>query len=459
MNASEPGFATALDMAHSACRRRLDEPLIHYLDQTLTGREVAAESDALAAGLAARGVVAGDRVAIYMQNVLAWPISAIAIWKLGAIVVPINPMLRERERQVILDDSGAKEMITEDFDARGDEPPAPVTVTPDDIAALCYTSGTTGPPKGAMVLHRNYTFTSRVWRDWPGLGEEDVNLAIAPLFHITGLVAGLGVSLAGALPLVLGGRFDPEVMTELMARYRPTFSVAAVTAYQALMDRADFSSFRAVYTGGAPVAPAVAAAFEAKTGVRLHNCYGLTETTSPLTLVPLGAQAPVDPTSGALSVGVAAWDTTLEIIDDEIVASGPQVVPGYWNKPEETAHAMPDGRLRTGDVGFIDDDGWVYLVDRRKDMIIASGYKVWPREVEDVIYTHPAVSEVAVIGVPDDYRGETVKAFVVAEGVSEEELIAYCRERMAAYKYPRQVAFIDEIPKNAAGKVLRRELR
>jgi long-chain acyl-CoA synthetase len=146
----------------------------------------------------------------------------------------------------------------------------------------------------------------------------------------------------------------------------------------------------------------------------------------------------------------------------EIVASGPQVVPGYWGKPEETAIALPDGRLRTGDVGYMDADGCVYLVDRRKDMIIASGYKVWPREVEDVLYTHPAVVEAAVVGVPDDYRGETVKAFVSlkpGESVNAEELIAYCRDRMAAYKYPRQIEFVDELPKTASGKVLRRELR
>jgi long-chain acyl-CoA synthetase len=160
------------------------------------------------------------------------------------------------------------------------------------------------------------------------------------------------------------------------------------------------------------------------------------------------------------------WETTVEILADEgetigeIVASGPQVVPGYWEKPDETAHALPDGRLRTGDVGYFDADGWLYIVDRRKDMIIASGYKVWPREVEDVLYTHPAVTEAAVVGVPDDYRGETVKAFVALRATVEpEELIGFCRERMAAYKYPRQVEIVDELPKSATGKVLRRELR
>jgi long-chain acyl-CoA synthetase len=460
---------SALEMARAACARRADQPLLQSLETALTGREVAAATDALACALAARGIERGDRVAVNMQNVLAWPLAAIATWKLGAILVPINPMLREREVAVIVGDSGAKTMIADpsevDLDATGPRPPD-VHVEPDDVACLVYTSGTTGPPKGAMILHHNLTFTSRVWRDWPGLTDRDVNLALAPLFHITGLVAGLGTSLAGAIPLVLGGRFDAQATVTLFERFRPTFTVAAITAYQALMRTdGDFSSLRAAYSGGAPIAPAVADAWYERTGVRIHNAYGLTETTSPLTLVPLGAQTPVDPTSGALSVGVPVYDTKLEILAEdgeigEIVASGPQVVPGYWNKPEETAHAIPDGRLRTGDVGFVDADGWVYLVDRRKDMIIASGYKVWPREVEDVLYTHPAVVEAAVVGAPDEYRGETVKAFVVTrEPLEPDALIAYCRERMAAYKYPRVIEFLDELPKSATGKILRRELR
>ena len=243
--------------------------------------------------------------------------------------------------------------------------------------------------------------------------------------HITGLVAGLGTSLAGAIPLVLGGRFEPQLTVELFARYRPTFTCAAITAYQALMRTdGDFSSLRAAYSGGAPIAPAVADAWYERTGVRIHNAYGLTESTSPLTLVPLGAQAPVDPTSGALSVGVAVYDTKLEIVGEpgeigEIVASGPQIVPGYWNKPQETENALPGGRLHTGDVGFMDADGWVYLVDRSKDMIIASGYKVWPREVEDVLYTHPAVREVAVVGIPDDVPGRDREGLSsVADGMT-----------------------------------------
>jgi long-chain acyl-CoA synthetase len=189
--------------------------------------------------------------------------------------------------------------------------------------------------------------------------------------------------------------------------------------------------------------------------------------------VPLGAAAPVDPVSGALSIGVPVFGTIARILDDddaeapvgqigEIAVSGPQVIPGYWERPDESAAALPGGELRTGDVGFMDADGWFYLVDRKKDMINASGYKVWPREVEDLLYTHPAVREVAVIGVPDSERGETVKAFVslkAGASVTPEELITYGQETMAAYKYPRIVEIIDELPKTTTGKILRRQLR
>ena len=206
----------------------------------------------------------------------------------------------------------------------------------------------------------------------------------------------------------------------------------------------------------------------------MHNIYGLTETSSPTHGTPLGAAAPVDPNSGALSVGVPVPGAEVWIMAEdgtpaplgepgEIVSSGPMVVSGYWNKPKETAEAMkPDG-FRTGDVAFMDEAGWFYLIDRKKDMINAAGYKVWPREVEDVLYTHPAVREAAVVGVKDEYRGETVKAVVSlkagAEGTTPAELIEHCKARMAAYKYPRLLEIIPELPKTVTGKILRRELR
>jgi long-chain acyl-CoA synthetase len=280
------------------------------------------------------------------------------------------------------------------------------------------------------------------------------------------------------MPIVLGYRFDPAAVLDLIEQHRPTFTVGAITVFIALMndptrEGRDLSSLTKVYSGGAPIAPTVVERFQSDIGPYIHNIYGLTETTSPSHAVPMTKVAPVDPTSGALSVGVPIFNTVVRVVDEdgkdvpvgevgEFVTSGPQVVRGYWEKPEETAHAIPGGDLHTGDVGFMDADGWYYVVDRKKDMINAAGYKVWPREVEDVLYMHSSVREAAVIGIPDEYRGETVKAFVSlrpGEDVSEQELIAFCKERMAAYKYPRYVELVDELPKTVTGKILRRELR
>jgi long-chain acyl-CoA synthetase len=360
---------------------------------------------------------------------------------------------------------------------RGRIPP-PVEFQADDTAFLTYTSGTTGPPKGAMNTHGNVVFNSQTYRQWCGLGADDVVLGVAPLFHITGLVAGVTTSLLLGAPLVLFHRFEPSLAVDTIREHRPTFTVGSITVFIALMnapnaDREALGSLTRIWSGGAPIPPSTVRAFQDAFGTYVHNIYGLTETTSPSHAVPFGAAAPVDEASGALSVGVPLFDTVVRIVGEdgavlppgevgELVTTGPQVVPGYWGKPEETEQAIPGGALHTGDVGYMDDRGWFYVVDRKKDQINAGGYKVWPREVEDVLYEHGAVREAAVIGVPDEYRGETVKAFVSlrpGRSVTPEELIAFCRERMAAYKYPRMVEVLDELPKTASGKLLRRELR
>ncbi len=289
------------------------------------------------------------------------------------------------------------------------------------------------------------------------------------------MLAAVGLVTSGR---VLAYRFEPQVVLDAFVEHRPAFTIGAITAFSALLDapgfgKEAFESSTSVYSGGAAISPAAERGFLEATGKQVHDAYGLTETTSPMTVTPFGSPSPVDPDSGALSVGVPAPNTVVRIQGDdgtdlplgevgEIVAEGPQVVAGYWGKPEETAAGLPGGALRSGDVGFMDPQGWVFIVDRKKDMINASGYKVWPREVEDVLAEHPAVRESAVVGVPDERRGETVKAFVsLRPGASatEEELIAHCRERMAAYKYPRSVVLLDELPKTVTGKILRRELR
>jgi long-chain acyl-CoA synthetase len=502
----EPAHASALAMFGATARRAPDAVAIHYFDTALTHGELDELSGAFGAALVERGVARGDRVALYLQNVPEFVIAVLAAWKIGAIAVPVNPMLKEREVRTLLDDCEPVALVTLESlwqeVARaavagssvrivvttpevqelarahaGNAPPDP-GLGLDDIAFLTYTSGTTGPPKGAMNTHGNVVFSSQTYRDWVGVGGDDVILGVAPLFHITGLVAHIGLMLLTGAPLVLSHRFDAAVALELVERHRVTFTTGAITVFIALMDASeaserDTSTLRTIVSGGAPIAPATVEAFAERFGTYIHNIYGLTETTSPSHCVPIGTRAPVDPASGALSVGVPVYGTVVRVIDEEgrelpagevgeLVTSGPQVVPGYWGRPEESERAIPGGALHTGDVGFMDADGWFYVVDRKKDQINAAGYKVWPREVEDVLYGHPAVREAAVVGVSDAYRGETVKAFVSVrpgERVEADELIAFCRERMAAYKYPRLVEFVDELPRTASGKVLRRVLR
>ena len=314
------------------------------------------------------------------------------------------------------------------------------------------------------------------------IDSDDVVLGVAPLFHVTGEVAHAAIAALAGIPVILFYRFDPGEALRLIERWKVTMTVASITVYIAMTNHPDIkkrrlSSFVKAYSGGAPVSKAVVDQFESLTGLRLHNVYGMTETNSPSHIVPLGEEAPVDPESGAVSVGLPVPNSVSRIVDledrsremapgevGEIVNRGPMIIPGYWNKPEETAYAIGDGWLFTGDVGKMDEQGWFYVVDRKKDLIIASGYKVWPRDVEDVLYQHPAVREAAVIGVSDSYRGETVKAFVAlkegSEGtVTADEIISFCKSRMAAYKYPRQVEFVTAIPKTLTGKFLRKDLR
>jgi long-chain acyl-CoA synthetase len=514
----------------AAAERVPERTALQYFDKAITFGELDELSDALAAGLKDEGFQEGERLAVYLQNVPQFAIAMLATWKAGGIMVSVSPMLKHKELTAQLEDSGAAALVTleslwhevardvvPDTDVRTvlttseldflDEVPEllkgaerdrdgdtldllefieshrggslkPPSLGLDDIAFLTYTSGTTGPSKGAMNSHRNVVFNAQAYRDWIGLEEEDVCFGVAPFFHITGLIGNLAAPLIVGMPIVMSYRFDADTGLELIERYGATFTVASITVFIALMnastaDQRDLSSFSKIVSGGAPIAPPTVEGFEKKFGAYIHNIYGLTETTSPSHCVPIGTRAPVDEDSGALSVGVPIFNTIVRVVDEdgndlppgetgEFVTSGPQVVSGYWEKPEETEHAIPEGALHTGDVGFMDDEGWFYLVDRKKDQINASGYKIWPRDVEDVLYGHEAVREAAVVGVPDEYRGETVKAFVSlkqGEEVSEESLIAFCKEKMAAYKYPRQIEFVDELPKTASGKILRRELR
>ncbi len=507
-----------------------DRIAIAYFDGKLTAAEADEMSDALAVGMHELGTRAGDRVAIHLQNIPQFGLTLIALWKLGAVAVILNPMYKGAELRKLVDDSGAVGFVGDDTEVdrlsttlagspvrwvvstsaldlqtrndqrvfakttrgqvaqqgdlleliaahRGGRPPA-TEVTADDVALLTYTSGTTGPAKGAMNTHGNVLAVASTYGAWADVAAGDVVFGMAPLFHITGAVANAALALLHDTTLVLANRFHPEVALEAFSEHAVTFTIGSITAYNAMYqvptagpDR--FASVKHLFSGGAPIPPATVKRFEERFGVYLHNGYGLTETTSCVVAVPTGMRAPVHEASGTLSVGLPLPGLSVRVLDadhkplppgeeGELEISGPQVVPGYWQKPEATDAAMPEGRLRTGDVAIIDEAGWIYLVDRLKDQINVSGYKVWPREVEDVLYKHPLVREAAVVGEPDDYRGESVAAYVslVADAeVTSEELTAFARSQLAAYKVPRRVVIIEDLPRTQSGKIRRNVLR
>ncbi|MEV1022630.1 AMP-binding protein [Streptomyces sp. NPDC050264] len=523
--------ATVAHVFADAVRRAPDRTALAYFDGRLSYAEVDALSDSVAGHLTARGLRRGDRVAIMLQNTPHFVLALLGAYKAGAVVVPVNPMYKSGEVGHVLHDAEVTGLVCTDrawdtylretaadspvrivltaceldLQERNDErvlkfdrvtpaaedaddlvtvaraghaAPADRELGPDDTALISYTSGTSGTPKGATNLHRNIMYNAERQRTGLGLPEGATYFALAPLFHITGMVCELVASFANTGTLALAYRFEPGVVLDAFTEHEPAYTVGPSTAFMALAaqpqaTREHFASFASISSGGAPVPPALVEKFRAAFGPYIHNGYGLTECTAPCASVPPGVEAPVDPVSGTLAVGVPGPDSVVRILDDlgnevpfgeqgEIAVRGPQVVPGYWRRPDATAEAFPDGELRTGDIGFMDAKGWLYVVDRKKDMINASGFKVWPREVEDVLYTHPAVREAAVVGVPDAYRGESVKAYVSLRpgaDATSEELSAYCKERLAAYKYPREVEVLRELPKTASGKILRRELR
>ena len=522
---ADTGNATALDLFRAAHR---DAPALYYFDAVLNYADVDDLSNRLAGWLVAHGVGRGDRVAIILQNTPSFVIAAVAAWKLGAIVVGLNPMYRRAELDKLFVDCAPRAIICHDdqwstvveavgglvqanlvlwtsgreFQSRNDtrllppeSDPAPgqalarifaavatpfslVEPAPDDVGLLLYTSGTTGVPKGAMLTHRNLVYNARLCVAHFELGSKSRIFGVAPLFHVTGFeLQMLGAFAAGAAQ-VLTYRFQPAVVLDAFLEHRPTFIVGAITVFIALMNqqdatRAHFASFDRLYSGGAPIAPAVVEAFAQRFGRSIRSSYGMTELTAPSHLAPAEGAIPVDPRSGALSVGIPTPGTDVIVVDDdrrplgpgehgEVVVRGPGVMAGYWRKPAETEEVLTRGWMHTGDIGFFDEAGWFYLVDRKKDMISASGFKVWPREVEDVLYAFPGVREAAVTGAPDAYRGETVIAFVSAEAgavLDVTALVQFCRERLAAYKCPVRIDVLPELPKTATGKITRNTLK
>jgi long-chain acyl-CoA synthetase len=466
--------------------------------RTLTYEALWRAARGVAAGLRALGVGRGDRVGYCLPNGADLVIGYYATWVAGSVVVPANPAAREAELVQQLGDAdvtlvigaagsvaqaaagrlGASFIDVARFRGLAELPPAaPAVCDPDDdMAVLLYTGGTTGTPKGAMLSHRNLVVNTIQFAEWYAFapGEETMVSAL-PLYHSGGMSGAMNVPLSAAATCLVLARFEAGAVARAVTRYRATRLFGVPTMFIALLDdeegrRADYSALRACRTNAAPLPPAVKAAFDALVGREvLVEGYGLTET-SPLT----HANPIARPKAG--SIGVPLPDTDARIVDvdrgldvaageaGELLVRGPQVMLGYWRRPAETAQTLLDGWLRTGDIARMDDEGYFAIVDRCKDMINTAGFKVWPREVEETLSLHPAVKMAAVVGVPDTYRGEAVKAYVVlrdgqATAPSAEAIIDFCRQRLTPYKAPRAVEFRSELPMTTAGKLLRRELR
>lgn len=345
----------------------------------------------------------------------------------------------------------------------------------EDLAILQYTGGTTGFPKGVMLTHKNLIANTKMCQAWlyKYREGEEIVLGALPFFHVYGMTTVMILSILQASKMVLIPKPDPEVLLKTIQSQRPTMFPGAPTMYIGILNhpdlsKYDLSSIDSCISGSAPLPVEVQEQFEKLTGGKLVEGYGLTES-SPVT----HANLLWDGERVKGSIGLPWPDTLAEIRSvetgeplpvgeiGELVVKGPQVMKGYWNRPEETQEVLKDGWLHTGDMGYMDEEGYFYIVDRKKDMIIASGYNIYPREIEEVLYEHPAVKEVVVAGVPDPYRGETVKAYIVLkEGttVTEDELNKFARKNLAAYKVPRKYEFRDELPKTTVGKILRRQL-
>lgn len=352
----------------------------------------------------------------------------------------------------------------------------PPLARPDDVAILQYTGGTTGLSKGAMLTHRNLVANAIQCAVWTGLERfsPHTTLAAAPFFHVYGLTVGLNLSIYNGSSMVLMPRFIPHDVLKAIETYRPDVFPGIPTMYQAISreiekhGRGDIRSVKVCLSGAAPLLQEVQARFEKLSGASLVEGYGLTEA-SPVTHSNplwgdrrLGTIGLPFPSTEARIVGPQSWDALPVGERGELAVRGPQVMLGYWNRPEETAKVLKDGWLRTGDIAIMNAEGYFTIVDRAKDLIIAGGYNIYPREVEEVLARHPAVQDCVVIGVPDEYRGETVRAYVVLkEGMTAtaDEIIAFCQQDLAIYKVPKQVMFRAELPKTLVGKVLRRKLR
>ena len=488
-----------------------------FIADRVTYREMMENIDRMAAAFTAMGLQKGDRIALMLPNCFAYVYCYFAAMRQGLVVAQLNPLLTARELSFIVRDSNARVLIAADavfqtieqamldqdienlivvpltgekinvnarpFDdiLQQHEPnPPDVEINPEeDLAVLQYTGGTTGFPKGAMLTHYNLVanaeMTAEILREWLKKfgGKEVYSMGLLPFFHSYGMTVCLNVGLNIPAGLLLVPQFNADLIFYLIQQYKPVIFPGVPTAFMALMNHPevqnyDLDSIDVCISGAAPMPVEAIEQFEQITGSSILEGYGLSET-SPITHSNpfLGVRKPG-------SIGIPYPDTDCKIVDPddgerelpigeegELIIKGPQIMKGYWNRPNDTASTLKNGWLYTGDIARMDEDGYFYIVDRKKDMIIYGGNKIYPREVEEVLYEHPKVAEAVCIGIPEKFFGEVVKAFIVLKDGAEatpEEIIEFCRPRMIKYKVPRQVEFRSELPKTNVGKFLRKDL-
>lgn len=517
---------TILDVIKEARNERPDYPMLIFQDRKVTYREIEDESDALAAAFTDMGIKKGDRVAALFLNCPQEYIVFFAAWKIGAIIVPLNPLYTEYELESRLNDitaqvvvvlnlwypmvkrfqgrTSVKKVVVAEFDDytvpnkekaasaieegdywwmeltrkyAGKKPPV-VEVKPEDTAMILFSGGTTGTPKGVMESHHSLVITGlqvAAWFNSITLQWDEKFLVPLPLFHAFGIYASFGMALVQHnISVLIANPRDVKTMVETIKKHGITNMGAAPTMFISLLDypdlkMGDLKTLRMATSGAAPLMLDTKKRFEEHIRGRVAEGYALTESGMAMLTTPALGQWKEG------SIGLPLPDTIIKIVDietgtkevlageaGEIAIKAPQLMQGYWNRPEETKEILRDGWLYTGDIGYMDDDGYVFLTSRKKDLIKCGGFQVWPREVEEILSMHPAVAEVCVGGIPDPRQMEAVKAWVVlkeGQSVTTEELQKFCREKLTGYKVPKQFEFRKELPKTFVGKILRRVLQ
>ncbi len=522
-----------VDILARTSKKFPDRKALVYLGKKISYEELDKLVNQFANVLVGIGIKPGDRISVLLPNVPQIVVAYYGIWRAGGVAVPNNPLYTDRELEHQFNDSGSTALVTLDLLAprmlelrpktgikqivschindylpfplkqlypflkkdmykKFEEAPdfyeyrkimaSPAFNPPDisrsfdDLALIPYTGGTTGPSKGVVLTHKHISYVTQIVKAWffDLKNSHETELAVFPFFHMAGFMAVMNTCILLGWTDVLVPRPEPPAVLDMMLKYKPTVVPAVPTIYVGLLGlpqfkKSDLSFIKGFFSGAAPLALETISTLKSATGADVIEAYGMTESTTFITLTPWRGKLK------AGSVGVALPDTDLKIVDidtgtkempvgeeGEVLFKGPQVCQGYYNKPEETANSIKDGWFYTGDIGKLDEDGYLYIVDRKKDMIIAGGFNIYPRDIDEVLFEHPKIEEACAVGVPHEYRGETVKAFVVTkpgEMLTDSELNAFCRERLTAYKVPKIYEFVDELPKSAVGKILRKDLR